>query len=57
MPILSTFYFGRGAHRCAVGRDWHIATFRCAAKFGRYWTNNGHSETPPPEIIWRNLFT
>jgi hypothetical protein len=22
--------------RC-VGRYWHIASFRCAAKFGRYW--------------------
>src|SRR5450830_146833 len=20
---------------------WHIASFRCAAKIGRYWTNNG----------------
>ena len=24
-----------------VVRFWHIATFRCAAKFVAYWTNNG----------------
>jgi hypothetical protein len=22
-------------------RYWHIASFCCVAKFGRYWTNNG----------------
>ncbi len=27
--------------RC-VGRDWHIASFRCAEKFGRYWVHSGH---------------
>jgi hypothetical protein len=21
---------------------WHFASFYCAAKFGRYWSNNGH---------------
>jgi hypothetical protein len=25
---------------CNVG-FWHIASFRCAAKFVGYWTNNG----------------
>ncbi len=25
--------------------------------FGRSWGKSGHSETPPPIIIWRNLFT
>jgi hypothetical protein len=41
---------------------WPLASFRCAAKFGRYWGHIGHSETPPPEIIcqaadcWINPF-
>jgi len=35
-------------------RLWPIASFRCAAKFGRYWGHSGHSETPPPEIILAN---
>src|ERR1017187_2298286 len=26
--------------RCVVA-DWHIASFRCAAKLVAYWTNNG----------------
>src|SRR5450756_2879972 len=26
--------------RC-VGRFWHLASFRCAAKFVRYWSNSG----------------
>ena len=25
----------------AKRRDWHIASFRCAAKFGRYWVHSG----------------
>jgi hypothetical protein len=28
-----------GANVCL----WHLASFRCAAKFGRYWVHNGHS--------------
>src|SRR5450830_1497818 len=27
--------------RC-VGRFWHIASFCCAAKIGRYWRHSGH---------------
>src|SRR5450756_1619218 len=23
-------------------RYWHIASFRCVAKFGRYWRHSGH---------------
>jgi hypothetical protein len=23
-------------------RVWHIASIRCTAKFGRYWSNSGH---------------
>ena len=23
-------------------RYWHIASFRCTAKIGRYWGNSGH---------------
>jgi hypothetical protein len=23
-------------------RYWHLASFRCAAKFGRYWRHSGH---------------
>jgi hypothetical protein len=25
--------------------SWHFASFRCAAKFVRYWSNNGHWST------------
>jgi hypothetical protein len=27
-------------------RFWHIASFRCAAKFGRYWRHSGHRAPP-----------
>jgi hypothetical protein len=26
---------------------WPLASFRCAAKFSRYWRHSGHSERPP----------
>jgi hypothetical protein len=26
---------------CSECSDWHIASFRCAAKLVGYWTNNG----------------
>ena len=31
--------------RC-VGRYWHLASFRCAAKFVRYWSNSGQRSAP-----------
>jgi hypothetical protein len=38
---------------CQLGavHTWPLASFRCAAKFGRSWGHSGHSETPSPEII------
>jgi hypothetical protein len=27
----------------AGGSFWHIASFRCAAKFGRYWVHSGQN--------------
>jgi hypothetical protein len=32
---------GSGLLRCDVA-DWHFASFRCAAKFGRYRMHSGH---------------
>jgi hypothetical protein len=27
------------------GGFWHISSFGCAAKIGRYWSNSGHCST------------
>jgi hypothetical protein len=42
-------------------RFWHITSFRCAAKFRRYWSNSGHqsilardglSANDPQRMYW-----
>jgi hypothetical protein len=33
---------------------WHIASFRCVAKFGRYWSSSGHCSTPARNVSVEN---
>jgi hypothetical protein len=49
---------------CQLGavHTWHLASFRSAAKIGRYWSNSGHWSAPAlnglvandPQQTWSN---